>query len=166
MSSAHPHHQLARHPLACAAQGFSSGGPTQSKQTGMAAGIHRPAPKGAVRQLSARQDQAKVIRLQCLARAEERPALTLVWTCQRMIPWLPCFWCLEAGTAPSLGYTNPQCVLVSFRNLQPQNCSNFSLCSVNPAPCHAWSSPEPSPAWPCRLPAIWHKQGQGELNKC
>lgn len=125
MSSAHPHHQLARHPPACAAQGSSSGCPTQCKQTGMAAGIHRSAPKGAVRELRARQDQAKVMRLQCLARAEERPALTQVWTCQRMIPWSPCFCCLEAGTPPSLGDTNPQCVLVSFGNLQPQNCSNF-----------------------------------------
>lgn len=121
MSSAHPHHWLARHPPACAAQGFSSGCPTQCMQTGMAAGIHRSAPEGAVRELRARQDQAKVTRLQCLERAEESPALSLVWTRQRMIPCLPFLWHLGAGTPPSLGDTKPQRVLVSFRNLQPQN---------------------------------------------
>lgn len=45
MSSARPHHLLPRHPPACAAQGSSSGCPTQCMQTGMAAGIHGLLPR-------------------------------------------------------------------------------------------------------------------------
>lgn len=125
MSSACPRHRLARPvtPSLCSS-GFQLW-VSLPVQTGMAAGIHRSAPQGVVRELSAGHNQAKVIRLQCLARAEESPALALVWTRQRMSPWLPCFVGLGAGTPPSTGDTNPRCVLVLFRNLQPQKCSNF-----------------------------------------
>lgn len=109
--------------------------------------------------------------LHCMARAEEIPALALIWTCQRMmLPRLLAFgFCRALGsrdTTQSWGCQSHGVFWWCLGTCSDKTAQTFNLPSQTTSFACFRAALSCARAEPRRLPAIWHEQDQVELNKC